>query len=169
MKIVVLNGSPRPSGNTAAHIEAFVKGVSGEHQVCVLPVGKMDIAPCKACDYCHSKGNGECIQRDDMAKVQRELADADMVVFATPIYYHGPSGQMHNLITRFYNIVKLKASKYALFLSSGAPGVTDAAVWQYKKNVEYFGGEDLGIFWAYGKENKSEEFCKKLEKFGASL
>ncbi|MBR0416437.1 MAG: flavodoxin family protein [Firmicutes bacterium] len=168
MKIVVLNGSPRAEGNTAAHVEAFAKGASAKHDVCVLPVGTMNIGPCKACAACFKNG-GKCVQEDDMEKVTAALKEADMVVFASPIYYHSISGQLQNVISRFFAIGKPSAAKYALFLSSGSDGVYDAAVWQYRKNVEYFKAEDMGVFCAYGALNKSEEFLKKMEDFGASL
>ncbi len=48
MKIAVLNGSPRPKGNTATLIAAFKEGAeSAGHQVMVLPVGTMNIGGCK--------------------------------------------------------------------------------------------------------------------------
>ncbi len=63
MKIIVFNGSPRPQGNTAAMVEAFTRG-AGEsgHEVTVVDVCRKKIAGCLACEYCHSKGNGKCIQ-----------------------------------------------------------------------------------------------------------
>ena len=95
MKILVLNGSPRPKGNTAALVEAFAAGArESGHQVHVIPVCRKRIAGCLACEYCHTKGNGRCIQQDDMQEVYPLLDEAEMLVLASPVYYHNFSGQL---------------------------------------------------------------------------
>ena len=54
MNILVLNGSPRPNGNTKGMIEAFREGsVSAGHQVDVMDVCRMKIGGCLACEYSH--------------------------------------------------------------------------------------------------------------------
>ncbi len=85
MKIAVLNGSPKV-GNTAAMVDAFTKGArEAGHEVEILHVGRMKINGCLACEYCHGKGEGKCVQKDDMEKVMPAYKEADMVVFASPI------------------------------------------------------------------------------------
>lgn len=70
MKILVLNGSPRPHGNTAAMVDAFVEGAKEQnHDVTVVSVCQKKIAGCLACEYCHTKGEGRCIQKDDMQEI----------------------------------------------------------------------------------------------------
>ena len=56
-----------------------------------------------ACEYCHTKGRGSCIQQDDMQEIYLSLREADMLVIASPIYYHGISGQLKCVIDRFYS------------------------------------------------------------------
>ena len=69
MKITILNGSPRKQ-NTAAMVEAFAEGAKAAgHEVETLQVGKLKIGGCLACEYCHGKGEGKCVQKDDMEKV----------------------------------------------------------------------------------------------------
>ena len=103
MNILVLNGSPRPKANTKAHIEAFKEGAEAKgHSVRVFNVGNMKINGCLGCEFCHTKGDGACVQKDDMQEIYPYLANSDMVVIASPIYYWGFSGQMMSLITRFY-------------------------------------------------------------------
>ena len=92
MKILVLNGSPHPQGSTKDMVNAFKKGAeSAGHIVDVVDVCKKKIGGCLACEYCHSKGHGECIQKDDMQEVYNLLKEAEMLVIASPIYYHGIS------------------------------------------------------------------------------
>ena len=65
MNIKILNGSPRKE-NTAAMCEAFLEGAKeAGHDVEILHVGKMKIAGCLACEYCHGKGEGKCVQQED--------------------------------------------------------------------------------------------------------
>ena len=69
MKITILNGSPRKE-NTAAMAEAFAEGArEAGHEVEILQVGKMKINGCLGCGYCHDKGEGNCIQKDDLEKI----------------------------------------------------------------------------------------------------
>ena len=105
MKILVLNGSPHPQGSTKDMVNAFKKGAeSAGHIVDVVDVCKKKIGGCLACEYCHSKGHGECIQKDDMQEVYNLLKEAEMLVIASPIYYHGISGQLKCVIDRFYSV-----------------------------------------------------------------
>lgn len=58
-KVMLINGSPRKA-NTSAMVDAFVQGAQeAGHEVEVLHIGKMKIAGCIACEYCHTKGNGQ--------------------------------------------------------------------------------------------------------------
>ena len=94
MKIAILNGSPRKQ-NTAAMVEAFAEGAkSAGHQVEVYHVGKMKIAGCLGCEYCHGKGEGKCIQKDDLEKLMPAYLESDMIVFASPIYYFTMTAQL---------------------------------------------------------------------------
>lgn len=170
MNILVLNGSPRPKANTKAHVEAFKEGAEAKgHSVRVFNVGNMKINGCIGCEYCHTKGDGACVQKDDMQEIYPYLAEADMVVIASPIYYWGFTGQMMSLITRFYAPGRPAADKYALFLSSGSPGVYDAPVSEYKSILKYFGATNMGIITAYGDQNQSEDKLKEFRDFGLSL
>ena len=86
MRIIVLNGSPRPKGSTKQMVDAFREGAeSAGHRVDVIDVCKKKIAGCLACEYCHTKGEGRCIQQDDMQEVYPVLAEAEMIVLASPV------------------------------------------------------------------------------------
>ncbi len=158
MKIKILNGSPRKE-NTAAMVEAFAEGArEAGHEVEILHVGKMKIAGCLGCEYCHGKGEGTCVQKDDMSQVIEAYQEADMVVFASPIYYFGMTSQIMAAIQRMYCIGKPpKAKKAALMISSGSEGTASGAIMTYKDMVSYMGMEDVGICCLSGEENKSEE------------
>jgi hypothetical protein len=84
MKITIFNGSPRKQ-NTAAMVDAFAQGAKeAGHEIEILHVGKMKIAGCLGCEYCHTKGEGKCIQKDDMDKVMPAYLESDM---SFPIFH----------------------------------------------------------------------------------
>ena len=172
MKIIVLNGSPRPEGNTAAMIRAYRTGAEkAGHSVTVFDVCRMDIRGCLACEYCHTKAFRTCVRQDDMQKIYPVLDEADMIVLASPIYYHGFSGQLQCAINRIYAPgYPKKLKKAALLLSSGDHGVYDGAIFAYQNSfIEYLHLEDMGIFTATGSENQSEELLTRLTAAGAAL
>ena len=172
MNILVLNGSPRPNGNTTALVEAFVKGASENgHHITVVSVCQKKIAGCLACEYCHTKGEGKCIQKDDMQEIYPILEEAEMIVLASPIYYHSFTGQLQCAVNRIYALDKPKnLKKAALILSSGDDKVYDGAIFEYQNSfLNYLKLEDMGIFTAFDKQNKSEEKLNELREFGRSL
>lgn len=170
MKIVVLNGSPRPKGNTAALIAAFREGAESRgHEVTVLPVGTMKIGGCKGCEYCHTKGGGACVQKDDMAQVYPALAEAELLVLASPVYYFGLTGQLQSVISRFYAVMAPAAKKFALLLTSGSPDVYGAIEAQYRGILNFIQAQDLGIFEYNGKQVGTDEALAEVRSFGESL
>ena len=170
MKIAVLNGSPR-KGTTTAMVQAFREGAEAAgHVVEEYQVGKMKIAGCLACEYCHTKGEGTCIQKDDLEKILPAYKEADMIVFASPIYYFTMSAQIEAAIQRVYCIGKpLKAKKAALLLTSGSPGVYDSAIAQFKGYTAYTGIDAAGVITSNGEENGSEVKLNEVRDFAKSL
>ena len=136
MNIIVLNGSPRPAGNTKAMIEAYQAGAeSAGHSVQVFDICKMNVHGCLACEYCHTKEVRVCVQKDDMQEIYPVLDEADMIVLASPVYYHGFSGQLQCAINRIYALDHPKnLKKAALLLSSGDTGVYDGAIYAYQNS-----------------------------------
>lgn len=172
MKIIVLNGSPRPNGNTAAMVDAFTKGARmNGHEVAVISVCQKEIKGCIACEYCHTKGNGKCILQDDMLEIYPVLDEAEMIVLASPIYYYSFSGQLQCAINRIYALDKpKKLKKAALFLSSGDNNVYDGAIYAYTNSfLTYLNLENMGIYTTYGSQNKSKTKVRELTEFGQSL
>lgn len=171
MNILVLNGSPRANGNTVAMIDAFADGAKANgHQIKVFNVCQKKISGCLGCEHCHTKGNGQCIQQDDMQELYSLLAEAEMLVLASPIYYFGFTGQLQCAIHRTYAIgIPRKLKKAALILSSGSDNVYEGAIYEYKQIVEYMKLEDLGICTAHGYENKSEKKLAELKAWGRKI
>lgn len=175
MKILILNGSPRAKGNTAQLISAFRDGAEeAGHQVEVLDVCRMKISGCLACEYCHTRGNGACAQKDDMRIVTDHLNEAEMLVIASPIYYHGVSGQLKCVLDRFYAPAYPKKppvlKKAAMLLSSGDANMYDGAIFSYKGDLlGFLGLRDMGVITAHGSENGSSAKLNEARALGASL
>lgn len=175
MRILVLNGSPRPKGNTKQMVEAFREGaITSGHHVDVVDVCRKKIGGCLACEYCHTKGKGNCVQTDDMQEIYALLKEADMLVIASPIYYHGISGQLKCAIDRFYSaaypVKPPHLKKVAMILSSGDANMYDGALFSFKGDfLDYLGLENMGVFTSHGGENGSPAKLNELRMFGASL
>ncbi len=175
MRILVLNGSPRPNGSTKSMVEAFREGAAEVgHSVDVVDVCRLKIGGCLACEYCHTRDHGTCVQKDDMQEVYALLKEAEMLVIASPIYYHGISGQLKCVIDRFYAAAyptkPPHLKKVAMILSSGDPNMYDGAMFSYQGDfLDYLGLESMGVFTSHGGENGSATKLKELKEFGISL
>ena len=170
MKITVLNGSPRLNGDTAKMIKQFKETAEGcGHEVGIFDVCHMNIKGCLACEYCHERNKGVCIQKDDMEKIYEALKKTEMLILASPIYYHNLSGQLKCVIDRFYSILYPEApeclKKTAMFLSSGDPQMYDGARFSYEGDfLGYLSLQDCGIF-----TNHDEDVYKKIEAMAKEL
>ena len=172
MNIVILNGSPRPKGNTAAMVAAYRAGAeSAGHRVTTFDVCRMRVAGCLACEHCHTKEKRTCVQDDDMRRIYPALDAADMLVIASPVYYHGLSGQLKCVIDRIYAPgYPRRLRKAALLLSSGSKDVYDGAIYTYRHSfLGWLHLEDMGVFTAAGDENKSPALLERLRAAGAAL
>ena len=120
MKVLILQGSPRANGNTAWMAEEFKKAAEAAgHEVTLVNVAKKKIAGCLACEYCHNKGNGACIQKDDMQELYPLMSEAEALILAGPIYYFTLSAQIQAPIQRMYCVnAPAKVKKMALLMSS---------------------------------------------------
>ena len=98
-KVVVISTSLRPGSNSNMLAEQFAKGaeVAG-HQVELISLRGKDIKFCVGCLSCQQ--TGACIFKDDVPAIMERVLNADVVCWATPIYYYEMSGQMKTLIDR---------------------------------------------------------------------
>ena len=105
MKILILNGSPHLDGAASDMVNAFAEGArEAGHEVVSMNVAHKNIKGCMACEYCRNREKGVCVQKDDMQAIYPEILSADMVVFASPIYYFTLSAQLQAVIHRTYAI-----------------------------------------------------------------
>ena len=164
MNVLILQASPRANGNTAWMAEEFKNAAEAAgHQVTLVNVSKKKIAGCLACEYCHNKGNGACIQKDDMQELYPLMAEAEVLVLAAPIYYFTLNAQIQAPIQRMYCVNKpAKVQKMALLMSSYSPNVYDGATAEFRDICNYWGTKSIGVVSAKLDEQKTEETKAKI-------
>lgn len=103
MKVLMLNGSPKPNGNTAAALNEVglqlqKEGIEYE----IVNLGGQPVRDCIGCGQCSEKG---CVFTDDGVNEFIAKAEAaDGFVFGTPVYYAHPSGRILSFLDRaFYS------------------------------------------------------------------
>jgi putative NADPH-quinone reductase/putative sterol carrier protein len=102
-KVIVLNASPRAeNGYTEFYLAPFIEGMNKHTQVEVIHLSKYKINSCKGCFSCWINTPGECIYRekDDHHKLAEKLYQADLTVYAFPIYADGIPGILKNFLDR---------------------------------------------------------------------
>ena len=133
-KIVILNGTPRKTGNTSALVKAFAEGAKDAgHTVTEFFLGGMNLHGCKACFGGHSSRECPCVQKDDMAQIYPAMKDCDVVVLASPLYYWTPSGQLLTALDRLFaleegdgNLLRGNGKSSALLMAAEGSGFSDA-------------------------------------------
>jgi multimeric flavodoxin WrbA len=102
MEVVAINGSPKmDKGNTALILGPFLEGMREVGaEVELFYTKRLKINPCQGDFRCSTETPGECFQKDDMQMLHPKLCEADIWVFATPVYVSGMTGPLKNLIDR---------------------------------------------------------------------
>ena len=101
MKVLLINGSPRKSGNCARLLTEAQKVFEAEGvEVVRYDVGAKDIRGCMACGGCAKKGS--CVVGDDVPMLAEVLASADGMIVASPVYYASPNGSVVSLLDRLF-------------------------------------------------------------------
>ncbi|HOV90851.1 MAG TPA: flavodoxin family protein [Syntrophorhabdaceae bacterium] len=99
MKAVVLFGSPRKDGNTIQLVNAFSDILKKKDiNVRMLYLNDMNIRPCQGCYVCLPAG--VCKINDDMKDIIKYMAESDLIVYASPIYWFNVSAQLKVAIDR---------------------------------------------------------------------
>ena len=94
-------------GNTALILAPFLDGMKeAGAEFEILYTRKLNIKPCTGEYHCWFKTPGACYQKDDMAMIYPKFQEADIWVFATPVYVDGVTGPMKNLMDRMVPIIK---------------------------------------------------------------
>ena len=98
-RVLIVTASLRPNSNSDALAAAFAEGArTAGHTVESVSLKGKAIGFCTGCMACQK--TERCVIRDDAAALAEKVGAADVVVFATPVYYYGLSGQLKTLLDR---------------------------------------------------------------------
>lgn len=177
MKIVILFGSPNRRGSTNIFVENFVRGAEEAGHNCeVIDVCHANLHPCTGCIACGFEG--PCVQKDAMETIRPKLLHADMIVFATPLYYYGMSAQLKIVVDRFCafnsSLHRRNLKSALLTVAWNADDWTfEALVAHYKTLVRYINFDDQGMILGYGCGTPSmtshSRYPKKAYELGRNL
>ena len=121
-KIMIIDGGPRKTFNTASMLQKFAEGassVSNEIEVKTVRLYGLDYKGCMSCMACKikEKASNICKFKDALTPVLEEIAEADGIVLGSPIYFADVTGQMRSFLERLafpwlsYNDYSLTAPK----------------------------------------------------------
>lgn len=98
-KVAVVSTSLRTNSNSELLAKSLVEGAKeAGNEVEYISLKNKDIRFCIGCLACQKTGH--CVIKDDVADIMNNVLEADVVVWATPVYYYEMSGQMKTLIDR---------------------------------------------------------------------
>ncbi len=98
-KVLILTSSARIESNSEKLAQSFAKGArDAGHEVELIRLANRTVQFCRGCLSCQK--TLRCLIKDDVANILEQMRHADVVVFATPIYYYEMSGLMKTFIDR---------------------------------------------------------------------
>lgn len=98
-KVLVISTSPRKGGNSETLADEFIRGAQeAGNSVEKITLYDKSIGFCKGCLACQT--TRRCVIRDDADAIAQAMLTADVIAFATPIYYYGMCGQMKTMLDR---------------------------------------------------------------------
>ncbi len=112
--VVIISSSPRNDGNSETLARQFEAGAKTTgHNVDFIILRDYNLGYCKACYLCEK--TGKCFQNDGMNEINEKLVNADVIVFATPVYFYSMSGQLKVMIDRLVpSYTKINADIYII-------------------------------------------------------
>ena len=101
MKVLMLNGRPRPNGNTAAALHEMEKVFAQEGvETEILHIGNRDIRSCTACLKCRE--TGKCVFDDLVNETAPKFQASDGLVAGSPVYYASANATLVAFLTRLF-------------------------------------------------------------------
>ncbi len=101
MKVLIINGSPRPNGNTSIAVNEMVKVFEAEGiDTKGCQIGSKDIRGCIACGKCGE--TGKCVFNDAVNELAPEFEEADGLVVASPVYYASANATLIAFLDRLF-------------------------------------------------------------------
>jgi multimeric flavodoxin WrbA len=143
VKVLMIIGSPR-RGNTyrvAQAVEREIKSLGKDVEFDYLFLGDSGLEFCRGCGLCFTRGEIYCPIRDGRAEIEKQLTEADGVIFASPVYVRNITGLMKNFFDRFAYLCHRPRffGKYALLISTGGAMGLEEALQAMRRPVATWG------------------------------
>ena len=176
MKIVILTGSYNLHGTSNTLVDEFIRGAKENgNEVVRFDTAHLEIHPCISCNHCGM--DDDCVFQDDMVKILDEVESADMLVFATPVYYFSMTAPLKATIDRFYSRTgrisrKRLKTAYIMTCWNTDNSTVEPLIVHYKKLVNYMNYKDEGMIIGKGCGTVSmipEHFYKEAYELGKKI
>ena len=164
-KVLILKGSPRKKGNSATLADRVQSGAEAQGaEVESVYLHTMDIQPCDGCFNCIGEGKG-CYIEDDMQSLYPKLLEADVIVFASPVYWFNISAQLKLSIDRFVAFETeggndLQGKQVGIVLSYGDTDIYTSgginAIHSFQSMFDYLKGEIVGMVYGTGGDKPGQ-------------
>jgi multimeric flavodoxin WrbA len=104
MKVIAINGSPRPKGNTAIALNKMLDVLQGAGiETEMIHVGNQQLHGCIGCGHCTKSEGNRCVFKDDcLNDTAQKMRDADGFILGSPTYYSGIAGTMKCFLDRVF-------------------------------------------------------------------
>ena len=164
MKILLINGSPRRNGNTAAALAEMVRVFEAEgFETETVQIGAEAIRGCVACGGCGRLG--KCVFDDAVNAIAPKFEAADALIVGTPVYYASANATLTALLDRlFYSTRFDKTMKVGAAVVSCRRGGASATFDQLNK---YFTISGMPVassqYWNSIHGNNAQEAAQDAE------
>lgn len=133
--VLIISSSPRKNSNSEALAGEFARGAAGAgHNVETVTLRDKEISFCRGCMACHQLG--KCVIKDDARDIADKMLLADVIVFATPVYYYSVSGQLKTMFDRANPLYSADYTFREVYLLATAADDADSAVEGAEKAVQ---------------------------------
>ena len=95
---IIIAGSPRKGMYSDRMAEAYASITGGE----IIYARSVNVNPCHGCGWCKGKGEGRCVQKDDMPDILERIRKADRIAIFSPVYWWQLTAQTKLIIDRIY-------------------------------------------------------------------
>ena len=165
-RVVVISSSPRKGGNSDTLCDEFVNGaVDAGNTATKYFLEDIEFGSCKACYACKTPDR-ECFQDDEISIILDDMMEADVIVYATPVYYFSMCGTLKMFFDGCYPIFRYLENKdYYIITAAGSSngdalkGIEDFIAFSKNPNIKE-------IFSGFGDVKNQKDLLKEVYDAG---
>ena len=136
--VLIVNSSYRKDSNSSELGLRVAEGARKKgHEVKVVDISHLRIEPCRGCEACLQPNSKGCVTNDDMQGLYPLVREADIIIYASPVYWFNLCGQIKQFIDRCYSV----------------------AIQPEHKEPSLFATKKLGLVMAYGDDDAFTSGC----------